>query len=153
MLIYQNENFSVTSHDKPHHSRENGGHIVIRPNKQFAHLEEMDDVTLAAMLKLAKGVGVAMKQILTGSGINIIRINYQINGNWAYLEADPKPYVHMHLYGRTANEKHPDDDSRFQAFPEALFLPNPKTDYYKNFSPLAQSDCDAIYKILENKNE
>jgi diadenosine tetraphosphate (Ap4A) HIT family hydrolase len=153
MLIYEDKDFSVTTYDKPHHSRENGGHIVIKPKKQFAHVEEMDDVSLTAMVSLAKNVGTAMKQALANAGINIVRINYQINGNWAYFGSNPNPFVHLHLYGRTANEKHPDNDPRFQAFPEALCFPNPTTDYYDNFSPLTEEDCMTIHKNLENKNE
>lgn len=150
MLVYENEDFSVTAHDNPHHSRQNGGHIIIKPKKQFAHAEEMDDASLAAMVSLAKNVGTAMKQVLASTGIDIVRINYQINGNWAYFDSNPKPFVHLHLYGRTVGEKHPDNDPRFQAFPEALCFPNPETDYYKNFSPLTKEDCVAIQKNLEN---
>ncbi len=152
MHIYKNEDFTVTTYDKPHHSRENGGHIVIQPNKQFVHLEEIDDATLIAMFKLAKNAGTAMKQVLADSGIDIIRINYQVNGNWAYFDPSPKPFVHLHLYGRTANEKHTDGDPRFQAFPEALYFPNPKTDYYNNFNPLTEEDCFKIQNALANEN-
>ena len=153
MTIYENEGFSVVTYDRPHHSRENGGHIVIKPKKQFIHLETMDDNISDAMFKLAKDVGTAMKQTLAQSGVDIVRINYQINGNWAYFDSDPKPFVHLHLYGRTADEKHSDGDPKFQAFPEAIYLPNPKTNYYDNFNPLTEEDCSAIQKILESKNE
>ena len=37
-------------------------------------------------------------------GINIERINYQDNGNWAYLKGT-KPMFHIHLYGRTKESK------------------------------------------------
>ncbi len=113
----------------------------------------MDDASLVAMLKLAKKVAAAMKQVLADSGINIVRINYQVNGNWAYLDPEPRPFVHLHLYGRTAGEKHPDNDPKFQPFPEALCFPNPKTDYYKKFNPLTEEDCKAISKSLGNKSE
>jgi hypothetical protein len=84
-------------------------------------------------------------------GLDVVRINYQDNGNWAYKPTINKPpYLHVHLYVRTKGESHLHGDERFQAFPEALVFPPPESGYYKDFQMLTEEDCRDIKKEFEN---
>ncbi len=86
-------------------------------------------------------VGDAMVKGLLNRGINIARVNYQENGNWAFLK-DEAPYFHLHLYGRTT-------DSRHQKFGEALYFPDPSSSYYDNVVSLDTEDIFEIVKQME----
>lgn len=143
-VIVQTEDFVVSAHDKPHHSRENGGHIVITPKQKFAHRYEMPLDLASKLMHMTMIVGEAATNALRARGLEVVRINYQDNGNWAYKHPNPQPQLHKHLYIRTANEKHPTNDPRFQSFPDALVFPDPDTDYYDQFAPLNDEDCAAI---------
>lgn len=144
-LILENKDFVVTAHDKPHHSRENGGHIIIRPKQQFAHRQEMPLDLAADLMHLTMVVGEAATKVMRASGVDVVRINYQDNGNWAYKpEINKTNQLHVHLYLRSPQEKHPDDDPRFQPFPDALVFPPPTTNYYDKFVSLTDQDCANI---------
>jgi diadenosine tetraphosphate (Ap4A) HIT family hydrolase len=145
-VIFETQDFFVDTPDsKPHHSRSNGGHIVVRQKQHFAHRHEMPLALAAGLTHLSMVAGEAAINVLKQKGLDIVRINYQDNGNWAYLPGSNKePSVHVHLYIRTTHEKHPDGDSRFQAFPNALVFPSPPTNYYDNFKPLTAEDCADI---------
>ena len=115
-IIYETKNFKVCIPNKPHVSREDGGHIRIKPI--INEYESRLDLPINEAIE---------------------RVNYQDNGNWAFLK-NKKPHFHIHLYGRTRN-------SKVQPFGESLFFPNPETDFYDNFEPFNEED------ILEIKNE
>ena len=122
--ILRTRDFIVEAHEKPHHSRENGGHVVIRPKERYEHRYEMPFDKAADLMYLTMVTGEAVTNTLRERGLDVVRINYQDNGNCAYKTTINKPpSLHIHLYVRTRNEKHPDNDSRFQAFPEALVFP------------------------------
>lgn len=59
----------------------------------------------------------------------------------------------MSLYLHTREEKHPDNNPLFLAFPEALYLPDRKTGYYDHFEPLTERECsqikDEILRLLQ----
>lgn len=144
-LILETQDFMVEAPEKPHHSRENGGHIVVYPKQRFAHRYEMPLDLSADLMHLTMVVGEAATNVLKQKGLDIVRINYQDNGNWAYKPGfNKEPHLHVHLYMRTTHEKHPDSDPRFQAFPDALVFPPPDTDYYDHFVPLTEEDCKNI---------
>lgn len=149
-LILETEKFIVTAHDKPHHSRENGGHIKISPKGDYADRYEMPLDEAASLMYLTMVTGEAATSILRQKGIDVVRINYQDNGNWAYLPVNPTPlHLHIHLYIRTTHEKHPRNDPRFQAFPEALVFPPKDSGYYDGFTPLSGEDCEQIREEIE----
>lgn len=141
-LILETQDFIVDAHDKPHHSRENGGHIKVKPKKRFAHRHEMPLDLSAGLMHLTMIVGEALTIVMKAKGLDIVRINYQDNGNWAYKpEINKEPHLHVHLYVRTSHEKHSDNNPKFQAFPDALVFPPPNTDYYDHFVALTETDC------------
>lgn len=138
------DDFIVKAAENPHHSRENGGHIYVIPKQQFEHRHEMPLDLAAGLMHLTMITGEAATNVLRRKGLDIVRINYQDNGNWAYKESEPKPHLHIHLYMRTPHEKHPANDPRFQAFPDALVFPGRETGYYEGFKPLSDEDCNDI---------
>lgn len=149
--ILETKNFTVVGHERPHQSRENGGHVVITPKKRYAHRNEMPLHLGTALMHLTMVVGEAVTKVMKRKGLNVIRINYQDNGNWAYKPAFNKPpHLHVHLYVRTKGESHPNKDKRFQAFPEALVFPPPESGYYKDFQKLTEEDCLDIKNEFEN---
>lgn len=90
--------------------------------------------------------------------IDIVRINYQDNGNWSYFPSMRKdPHIHVHLYVRSNNEKHPTGDKRFKAFPDALYFPfrDDAPEYYESFKPYTDEDCkdirDEIERLLDTE--
>lgn len=142
--VLETQDFTVDAPDKPLHSRDNGGHIVIRPKQHYSEHFDLPLSIAADFMHLSMLVGEAATIVLRKRGLDVARINYQENGNWAYKpEWKSKPNVHLHMFIRTTRERHPDNDSRFQAFPEALTFP-PMGDYYAKFEPLTEEDCADI---------
>ena len=148
--ILTTDDFIVKAPDRPHHSRENGGHIVIMPKVRYAHRYEMPLNIASKMMHLSQVLGEAFTKVMRSNGIDIVRINYQDNGNWAYKEPVYPPHLHWHLYGRTLHEKHPRNDPRFQAFPDALVFPDESTDFYEGFRPLTEQDCQDILSVFQD---
>ncbi|MBP9819505.1 hypothetical protein KBC79_02080 [Candidatus Woesebacteria bacterium] len=151
-IIIETNNFIVAGHDQPHHDRNNGGHAKVYPKERFADRTEMPMDLYVALMQLVMVTGEAIITVMRRKGIDVVRINYQDNGNWSYFPSMKKePQVHVHLYVRARNEVHPDGDKRFQAFPEALFFPfigeNPE--YYQNFQPYSDEDCTDIGAEIE----
>lgn len=148
-IIYETETFKAIVNNKPHISREDGGHIRIKSKeKNFESRFDLSPKEAKEVMRLTMLVGEAMINGMKKRGINIERINYQDNGNWAYLKGS-KPSFHIHLYGRVKN------CSR-QPFGEALYFPNPKDEYYNNLNPLDDSDIESIrtqIKELENSEK
>lgn len=150
LSIFDTNDFSVDAAKNPHHSRKNGGHIKITPKQHFAHRFEMPLELASKLMHLTMIVGEATTNVLRKKGLDVIRINYQDNGNWTYKESEPKPYLHVHLYIRTSHEKHPKNDPRFQAFPDALVFPDRKTGYYESFESLSEEDCADINNEIKS---
>lgn len=143
-VIFETDNLVVKAHDMPHHSRENGGHIVVTPKEKFVHRYELPLDLAKELMFTTMVLGEAVTQVLRERGTDVVRINYQDNGNWAYKKPNPQPQLHVHLYIRTSHEKHPADHPRFAAFPDALYFPDPDTGYYDSFQPLTIEECSAI---------
>ena len=151
-IIFETDNFIVKGHDNPHHDRNNGGHAVVSPKKRYADRTEMPIELYITFMILVRIAGKAITNVMTQKGIPIARINYQDNGNWAYFPSMKKePDIHVHLYVRSYEEKHPADDKRFKAFPDALVFPfvgdNPE--YYESFEPYSDEDCRDIGLEIE----
>ena len=145
-LIYQTENFIAYVPKNIHISREDGGYIRIKAKeKYFASRLDLSPKEAIEVMRLTMLVSEAMIKGMKNRGLNIDRINYQENGNWAFLN-DKDPVFHIHLYGRTK-------DSKVQKWGEALKFPNPNTDFYDDFIPFDDEDIEEIQKqiaILEN---
>ena len=84
-------------------------------------------------------LGYAMREVLTAHDIDLYRINYQDNGNWAFLRGDSHPLMHIHLYGRVKNETR-------QSYGQALVFPDPGDEYYRGLVPVPD---EILYEIFE----
>lgn len=148
-LLYATDNFIACVPYKTHISREDGGHIWIRAKeKYFASRLDLNPTEAIEVMRLSMLISEAMIKGMKTRGIDIERINYQDNGNWAYLKGT-KPVFHIHLYGRTR-------DSKVQTWGEALKFPNPDTTFYDNFEPFNDEDIEEIKKqinILEKEEK
>lgn len=154
--IFETKNFMVGTLLKPQHSRSNGGQIVIFPKTEVEQHYELSLDIARDFMYLSMIVGEAATTIMRRNGLVVVRGNYQENGNWAHkpgAEFPPRP--HLHIFLRTTDESHPNNDSRFQAFPEAIFMPAKESGYYDSFEPLTEKDCqdihDEILKLLSSE--
>ena len=137
--FYETKYFGVFVPKKSHISREEGGHLCIMykgPHKCSSRLD-LSPEEAREFIRLSMLVGTAMHHGMKNRGVKIERINYQENGNWAFLHHE-KPVFHMHLYGRTSN-------SFQQKWGEALYFPDPETSFYDHITPL---DHDDVIEIL-----
>ncbi len=136
-VIYETENFVVAVPKVPHIPRTDGGHLWIRAKrKYFSSRIELEPKFAIEAMRLTMLLGEAMEKAMKNRGINIERINYQENGNWAYQKG-MNPEFHIHLYGRTRN-------SKTQTWGEALVFPNKSTGFYNNFEPFNKDDINEI---------
>jgi len=140
--IYSTKNFTVESFETPHVDREDGGHLRIVPEEHFIDRAEMPPEIAIEFIRLTMVVGEAFKNAMTKQGIELMRINYQDMGNWAY-KTGKQPYFHLHIYGRAKNAK-------FQPYMEAVNLPDRSTGFYDNFKSLNERDCELIKEEIEN---
>lgn len=144
--IFETKDFTVSALLKPHHSRNNGGHIAIFPKIEVEHRHELPLDIARDMTYLSMIAGEAATRVMRRNGVDVVRANYQENGNWAYKPgAQFPPRAHLHIFLRSTDERHPDGDPRFQPFPEAIAMPPKETGYYDSFEPLTADDCAAIH--------
>ncbi len=139
--IYETTHFKVVAHDRPHVSREEGGHIVVIPHVRVKDRTCLSPVQAVELMKLTMMAGEAMATALNRRGVDIGRINYQDNGNWGVFEPEG-PHLHLHLYGRARSAK-------TQKYGEALYLPQRRTGFYDRFEPLNDGDIAEIREEIE----
>src|SRR5437764_821208 len=96
--IYESKHFRIDTHDRPHVSRSDGGHLVINPRVIVKDRTELSAEQAIELAKLTMAAGEAMQSVLPQRGIDIERINYQDNGNWRHE-------LHVHLYGRARSAR------------------------------------------------
>jgi diadenosine tetraphosphate (Ap4A) HIT family hydrolase len=138
--FFETKNFIVCAHDKPHVTRTDGGHIKITPKKNVENRWDFNAKLAIELMRLSMIVGKAMKIGLNKRGINVERINFQDNGNWAYF-LKQKSFFHLHLYGRTKN-------SKYQRKGQALSFPDCNSKFYDKTKPLNNCDIKEIKKQI-----
>jgi len=151
-VIFETDKFLVLAADHPHHDRNNGGRAKVMPKQRFGDRTEMANDLYLALMQLVRLSGEAITTVIRRKGIDVVRINYQDMGNWCYFpETRGEPHIHVQLYVRSNGEKHPTDDPRFRAFPEALFLPyvGDSPEYYESFQRYSDDDCKDIKAEIE----
>ena len=148
-VIYETENFVVAVPKVPHIPRTDGGHLWIRAKKKyFSSRIELEPKLAIELMRLTMLVGESMEKAMKIRNINVERINYQENGNWAYQKG-MNPEFHIHLYGRTK-------DSKTQTWGEALVFPNKSTGFYDKFERFNNEDIEELKKqinILEKEEK
>jgi len=140
-VIYETDDFTVISSEKPHLDRIDGGHIKIVPKVRVRDRTQLSPELAKELMKLTMVVGEAMAIGLNNRGIDVGRINYQDNGNWGVFNPEG-PYLHVHLYGRAKSAK-------VQKYGDALYLPHRETGFYDSFQPLDHEDVQEIRKEIE----
>jgi len=140
-VIYETDDFTVISSEKPHLDRIDGGHIKIVPKVRVRDRTQLSPELAKELMKLTMVVGEAMVIGLNNRGIDVGRINYQDNGNWRVFNPEG-PYLHVHLYGRAKSAK-------VQKYGDALYLPHRETGFYDSFQPLDHEDVQEIRKEIE----
>lgn len=140
--IHESKNFIVEAREKPHITRTDGGHIVIRPKREgIVDRQGLTAEEAAELMELTIVVGKAMAIALNNRGIDIGRINYHDMGNWSVFKPEG-PLLHIHLYGRAKSAK-------IQKYGDAMHLPHRKTGFYDNFKPLNDEDVKEIKKEID----
>lgn len=137
-LIYETQNFLVESHDKPHVSREDGGHIKISPKDTVRDVTQLSLEKGKEFMKLIMVTGEAMETVMKKQGIELGRINYQMNANFHHS-------LHMHLYGRAL-------DAVQQKFGNVLQHGPTREEFNQqiaNCTPLTAEDISEIRKEIE----
>lgn len=110
------------SPDKPHLSREDGGHMLILPKIEVKDRTELSPELARELMKFTIIAGEAMRTVLNKNGVDVARINYQDNDNWREI-------LHIHLYGRAKSAKN-------QKYGHSLRFPLTKEEFNKQ-SPLS----------------
>lgn len=139
--IYETKHFIVEASEKPHVDRNDGGHIRLFPKNKVLDRMAFSSEMAIKFIRLTMVVGSAMKTAMTNRGIEIMRINFQDMGNWAFKTGE-EPFLHMHIYGRAKNAKH-------QPYKEAVQLPDRSTNFYDGFERLNDDDIKEIRKHIE----
>lgn len=140
-MIFESENFTLTSVAKPHITRTDGGHIKVAPKQRFADRLELSPQLAVEMAWITMLGGKAMTTGLRKQGIDIGIINYQDNKNWSVFSPEG-PYLHVHLYGRAKSAK-------IQKYGDACTFPHRETGFYDSFEPLTDEDIAAIKAEIE----
>lgn len=144
-LIFETNNFVLTSVEKPHITRTDGGHLKITPKERFADRLELSPELAVEMAWFTMLAGEAMTTALRKRGIDIGLINYQDNKNWSVFKPEG-PYLHIHLYGRAK-------DAKIQKYGDACEFPHRESGFYDGFEPLNDEDIkviqDEINKLLK----
>lgn len=142
-VIYETENFILFIPERPHIPREDGGHICITSKVPVCDRSEFTPEKAKEFIRLSMMAGEAFVKGMAVCGVDIARINYQENGNWAFRkQRSYKPFFHLHLYGRTV-------DSKTQTWGEALNFPDPDTGFYDKMNPLTDDDALEIAHCME----
>jgi diadenosine tetraphosphate (Ap4A) HIT family hydrolase len=97
-LVFEATHFDITVPAHPHVSRADGGHLIINPKASVEDRTKLSRDQAVELVKLTMVAGEAMKTVLRRRGVDIVRINYQDNGNW-------RAELHVHLYGRARGAK------------------------------------------------
>lgn len=141
--FHETKNFYVeTSTEKPPHvSREDGGHIVIRPKKKVSDRTKLDKKKAIELMKLTMVAGEAFQTAMKKQGVDVGRLNYQDNGNWSVFKPGGPP-LHIHIYGRAKSAK-------IQKYGDALYFPQRSTGFYKKNKPLTPEDTAEIQKQIK----
>jgi diadenosine tetraphosphate (Ap4A) HIT family hydrolase len=137
-IIYENNNFIVEAHEKPHVDRDDGGHIVIHPRERLTDRQALSPKLAIELMRLTMVTGEAMTKVMNRRGVDIGRINYQDNGNWSVFKPEG-PHLHIHLYGRAKSAK-------VHKYGQACYFPHrdDQPGYYENFKPLNEEDVKEI---------
>ena len=140
-IIFETENFKIVAKAKPFIDRDEGGHVVIYTTRGVKDRLGLETPVALELAWLTSLVGEAFKNTMKKQGVEIIKLNYQDNGNWYYKNNTPE-ILHVHIYGRVLGAKH-------QPFPEAVYTPDRATGFYDSFKPLTEQDREILAEEIQ----
>lgn len=73
------------------------GHTLVMPKKHYENIYEIDDETLAHLIKIVKKLAIKIKNILNAKGINILN-NNEIAAGQSIM------HLHFHIIPRYDND-------------------------------------------------
>lgn len=148
-IIYETENFLVQSAEAPLIDRNDGGHITIDPKSMVSARQQLTAQQAIELMRLTIVTGEAMATVMNKHAVDIGRINYQDNGNWAVFKPEG-PQLHYHIYGRAKSAVH-------QPYGQTLHFPHKdeQPELYKNLKPLTAADVlgikEEIMRLLKEE--
>ena len=138
--IYETENFTLESREQPFITRTEGGHLRILCKDKVKDRTELSPKKAIELMRLTMIAGKALEVAMNNRGINVVKVNYEDLGNWAYKKNE-EPNLHVHILGRAK-------DAKYQKFPEAPHLPDRNSGFYDDFVPLDEDDIEEIKKQM-----
>ena len=144
MKIFETSHFMVESPEKPHVTRNDGGHIKISPKISVIDRQKLSPEQSVELAWLTDLIGEAFLRGMKKQVIELGRINYQDNSNWTCLKPSG-PYLHVNLYGRAI-------DASIQPYGQSLNFPHGDEfpEFYANNEPLNTDDIESIISEIEN---
>ena len=144
-MLFETDFCCIAAPQRPHVSREEGGHLVIFMKRKVSERYELTEEEACELMLVSIRLGLAMTLAMADNGIVLRTINYQDNGNWAFLRGEAKPTLHVHLYGRAENTQN-------QIFGESLYFPDPNDhpDFYDKNEPLTEDECQLVFEYFKN---
>jgi diadenosine tetraphosphate (Ap4A) HIT family hydrolase len=142
-VIYETNFYVIQSADYPLVDRNDGGHITIDPKFKVSTRQQLTTKQAIELMMLTIIVGEAMTTVMMRHGVDIGRINYQDNGNWAVFNPEG-PQLHYHLYGRARS-------AVYQPFGQTLHFPHKEEmpSFYERNKPLTKEDVIGIRSDIE----
>lgn len=140
-LIFETDNFSVQSADRPFVDRKEGGHVLIWPKEKVTDRTQLPPKLAIEYMKLSMVAGEAMKSALSRRGIDIGIVNYHDMGNWSVFKPEG-PTLHMQIFGRAKT-------ATIQKYGDAVYLPHRESGFYDNFQPLDEEDIRELRIDIE----
>ncbi len=138
--IWSDDDFTVSTSTLPHVSKQDGGHITIRPINHINSIGELTDNQKLKLIRLIDLCEKALISTLRKDNIEVPFCNNQDNGNWCVEEGKTKSF-HMHIYGRALN-------SPKQVFGQALYFPSSTSGFYDNHIPLSEGNIQEIREYI-----
>lgn len=137
-IIYETDNFVITSAERPHVyvDRAEGGNIRIKPKFAIRDRTQLSPELAIEYMKLSMLAGEALKSAMARRGVDIGLVNYQDMGNWSVFKPEG-PTMHMQVFGRATT-------ATIQKYGDAVQLPHLETGFYETFEPLDAEDVKEI---------
>lgn len=148
-LIYETDNFMITSADPPHVyvDRAEGGNIRLIPKFKVRDRTQLSPALAIEYIKLSMVAGEALKTAMARRGVEIGLVNYQEMGNWSIFKPEG-PIMHTQIFGRATT-------ATIQKYGDAVQLPHLESGFYEHFQALDKEDVRQIRADIEKlmKNE
>jgi diadenosine tetraphosphate (Ap4A) HIT family hydrolase len=106
IFIYEAKHFIIDSQWNPFVSREEGGHIRVKSkDTTITDRTKLSNIQAVEFMKLSIIAGEALEETMIAQGVDIVKVNYEDAGNWAFKE-NKAPVLHLHIFGRAKDAKH-----------------------------------------------